>query len=72
MSFANSSRDDPLLLLTLAHLLQECAHFGISTSGRDRDTLLRELNQKTGRCYAINGSAPVSLTATAHVLNGQT
>ena len=69
MSFTNSSRDDPLLLLTLNHLLQECSHFGISTTNKDRDQLLRELNQATGRCYSVSASAPVSTRANAYVQN---
>ena len=69
MSFSNSSRDDPLLLLTFAALLTECAKWNVVTTNKDRDQLMRELTVASGMNYRINGSAPVSRSATKYVQN---
>jgi hypothetical protein len=64
-----SSIDDPLLILTFAALLTEAARWGVTTTGRDRDAILADLNRTSGLCYAVNGNAPVSRTAQAYVSN---
>ena len=69
MSFSNSSRDDPLLILTFAHLLIEAARWGVTTANRDRDEILRTLNQVSGLCYTMSAQTPVSRATTAFTLN---
>ena len=67
--FGNSSRDDALLLLRFSDLLTEAVRWGVSTVGKDRDTILCEMNAASGRCYSVSGQAPVSRTAQAYVAN---